>query len=198
MFYSKTDKRLAKLKTAIKKAYSRTSAVMKFDEINVIKSVKELYKTLEQLNLDAYLDIANEVYKEHYPDSKKKLDKKWLLLILAGYDPVTKYVYTHEVDRKSARMYEALLSTKTKKKEFDNALNLWWKQTSQYGITITDQAVIQAFKDQGIQYVQWHSKEDDRTCKTCKERNGKYYRIDKIPTKHYQCRCWITKVENKT
>lgn len=196
MYYKKMDKRLAKLKTAIKKAYSRTSATIKFDEINTIKSVKALYKTLEQLNLDAYLDIANEVYKEHYPDGKKKLDKKWLLLILAGYDPITKYVYTHEIDRKSARLYEALLSTKTKKREFDNALNLWWKQTSQYGITVTDKAVIQAFLDQGIEYVQWHAELDDRTCKVCRERNGKYYRIDKIPPKaHYNCRCWLTKVD---
>jgi hypothetical protein len=167
---------------------------MKFDETNLLKRTKGLYKELSVLNEEAFLEMANEIYKEAYPESKKKLDKKWLALILLGYDATTKYVYEHEVDRKRARLYEALMSTKTNA-EFITAFNLWWRQTSQYAITISDTAVIQAFKDKGIKKVKWNTEKDNRVCHTCKDRNGKVYDIDKVPDKpHYGCRCWYSEV----
>ena len=196
MYYKHLDKRLTKLKKQIKKLFLRYKATMKFDEINVIRSTKELYKELQKLNEEAFLDIANDIYREEFPESKERLDKKWLMAILLAYDPITKYVYEHEVDRKQARLYEAVLSSKTPNKEFMTAFNLWFKQTAQYGITISDSAIVEAFKRQGIEYVRWNAEIDDRTCGVCKERNGKIYRIDKIPSKtHYNCRCWLTKVE---
>lgn len=168
---------------------------MKFDEVNVLKCSKELYRDLEKLNEEVYLEIANAIYHETYPESKRKLNKKWLLLLLASYDSTTKYVYTHEVERKRARFFEALMSTNAKSNEFMNAFNIWWRQTVQYGITISDGAVIEAFKDKGIKYVKWNTQGDSRVCKECKERNGKVYPIDELPEKHYNCRCYFTSGE---
>lgn len=166
---------------------------MKFDEVNALKVSKKLYKELEKMNEEAYLEIANAIYHETFPESKRKLDKKWLLLILGGYDFTTKYVYTHEIERKRARLFEAVMSTKAKNKEFITAFNLWWRQTAQYGITISDRAVVEAFKDKGIKQLKWNTEGDSRVCKTCKARHGKYYPIDNLPSKpHYMCRCYWT------
>ena len=193
-YYKYMDKKLSKLKTSIRKAFARKKAVMKFDETNIIRNSKELYKELDKMNTEVYLEIGNAIYHEIYPESKKKLDKKWLLLILAGYDPVTKYVYTHEIERKKARFYEALMSTGATSKEFQKGFDLWWTQTAQYGITITDSAVVEAYKDMGIKYLKWNTEKDNKVCEKCKARDGKLYPIDNLPSKeHYHCRCYWTK-----
>ena len=186
---------MAKLKTQIKKVFSRYKAIMKFDETNLIKKSKGLYKELSIINEEAFLEIANEIYHEINPEDDKKLDKKWLAVILLGFEATTKYVYEHEVDRKRSRLYEALMSSKSNA-EFMTAFNLWWRQTAQYGIIVSDRAVIQAFKDAGVKKVRWNTEKDDRVCHTCKERSGKVYPIDKIPSKtHYNCRCWLSEVK---
>ncbi|WP_407453557.1 minor capsid protein [Methanobrevibacter sp.] len=189
MYYKHMDELLEKLKKKIKNKFSRFQAVMKFDEVNLIKSTKKLYQELELLNIEAFLEIANKVYKEINPEGKG-LDKKWLLLLLASYNPTMKYVYTYEVDRKSARTYEALLSTR-KKKELITAFNLWYRQTLWFGIDVTDQAVIQAFKDNGVKKLKWNTQIDGRECTICRMRNGNIYSIDKLPPKvHPNCRCY--------
>lgn len=171
---------------------------MSFDQLNVISKSEDLYRELDDINKKAFLEIAQKTYQEINPKSEKKLDLAWLLTILLRYDPVTKYVYDHEVDRKRARFAESLIASKTKSKEFLTALNLWWKQTSQYGITVADTAVIQAYTDLGVKKVMWNTAKDDKVCKICKSRNKKIYPIDRIPDKpHYGCRCWFTPVEVK-
>lgn len=187
MYYK--DKKIERLKTKIKKLFQRFQATMKFDEVNLIKRTKKLYEELEKLNEETYLEIANEVYHEHFPNGKK-LDKKWLVLLLAGYNPTMKYVYSHEVDRKCARLYEALLSTKTKK-EIITAFNSWYKQTSWFAIDVTDQAVIKAFTDKGVKKLQWNTQRDGRVCEECRSRDKKIYPINKLPKKsHPNCRCY--------
>lgn len=187
MYYK--DEEIERLKTKIKKLFSRFQATMKFDEVNLIKSTKKLYQELEELNEETYLEIANKVYKETYPEGKG-LSKKWLLLLLGDYNSTMKYVYSHEVDRKCARLYEALLSTR-KKKELITAFNLWFRQTSWFGIDVTDQAVIQAFTDRGVKKLKWNTQIDGRECEVCRKRNGRIYPINNLPTKpHPNCRCY--------
>lgn len=189
MYYKHMDEILEKLKKHIKKTFSKFQATMKFDEVNLVKSTKNLYQELEELNEEAYLEIANMVYKEVYPKGKG-LSRKWLLLLLVSYNPTMKYVYAHEVDRKCARLYEALLSTK-RKKELITAFNLWYRQTSWFGIDVTDQAVIQAFTDKGVKKLKWNTQNDGGVCEECRSRNGKIYPIDKLPVKqHPNCRCY--------
>lgn len=189
--YEKTDSRLSSLKKRIKRLFYRTKATMIFDELNVIDKSKELYRELDKMNEDEFLKIANEYYKEINPE--KELNRDWLLAILLGYDAVTKYVYKHEVDRKRSRFAESIIASTTKSKEFITAMNLWWRQTEQYGITVTDEAVIQGYRDIGVKKLIWNTEKDDRVCPICRERNGKEYSIDNLPTKpHYGCRCYFT------
>lgn len=189
------DKKLKQLKKEIWKQYSRTKAALTFDELNVINRSKKLYENLSELNQEMYLEVARKAYEAAYPDNKKKLSKAWLLLLLQDYDEVTKYVYANEVDRKRSRFAESLLSTKRKQQEFMTAFNLWWKQTTQYGIKVVDEATLQGYRDAGVKHVRWKTQQDGKVCEICKSRSNKIYPIDKIPAKpHYGCRCWFEEV----
>lgn len=187
------------LKSNHQRLFSRYKALTstQFDSLNVIERSKELYKALNELNENAYLEIAKKAYKEFYPTSETPPDREWLLAILLGYDAITKYVYEHEIDRKRARFAEALIATKKKQQEFSTAFNLLWKQTAQYGITVTDEAVMQAYKDFGIKKVRWIAEKDSRTCEVCRSRHNKIYSIDNAPKKtHYGCRCYYEAVKD--
>ena len=179
--------------------FSRYKAVIgqKDTTLNVISQTKKLYSDLSKANEDALLEIAKEAYLAAYPEAKKVPDRKWLLAFLLGYNPVTKYVYEHEVERKRARLAEAIIAVGVKQQEFITAFNHFWRQTSQYGIDVTDASTIKAFTDMGIEKVRWRTEEDSKVCKTCKDRNNKIYPINKLPSKpHYNCRCWFEAVKD--
>lgn len=195
MYYNVLDKRLKKLKTETKRTFSRYKALVKFDEINTLKLIKEMYKELATLNKKAYLEIAKDTYKE-ICEEDDEINKKWVNETLLDYDPVTKYVYENEVIRKQNRLFESLLASKNKFQDFALAFNLWWRQTSQYGITITDKAVVEAYKKMGYTHLVWNTQKDKRVCEKCKERDGKAYPINNLPDKaHYGCRCYWTGVK---
>lgn len=195
MYYNHMDEVLKKLKASIRKTFSRFNATMKFDEVNLIKKTKKLYEDLTKLNEEAYLEVAKKVYKETYPEGKG-LDSKWLKMFLLAYNPTMKYVYSHEVDRKCSRLYEALLSTK-RKKELITAFNVWYRQTSQFAIEVTDHAVIQAMTDKGVTKVRWNTQQDGRVCETCRKRHGRIYPIDNLPVKHPNCRCYWSEANER-
>ena len=166
------------------------------DSLNVIDRSKEMYNLLNELNEDAYLEIAKKIYREIYPTSESTPDREWLLALLLGYDFITKYVYEHEIDRKRARFAEALIATKKKQQEFASASKILWKQTAQYGITVTDEALMQAYIDTGVKKVRWKTQDAPNVCDVCLARKNKIYPIDKAPKKaHYGCRCYYEPVK---
>ena len=196
--YELTDKKLAQLKKQIDRLFNRYRATISFDELNVINVIpktRELYSELESLNDKVFLEIANYYYQEAMKDKEKKLSTQWLADILLGYDFITRYVYKHEVERKQAGLAESLMSSKTKLDNFKTARNLWWRQTYQYAINITDEALLKAYKDLGYKYVMWNTVIDGRECKTCRERNRKIYPIENARKQHYNCRCYWTPVK---
>ena len=194
MYYQITDKHLKTLKKKMLHLFGRTKSTLGFDELNILSKIKTLYKDLEELNETEFLEIANEVYKSINPRGNRKLDLVWLLVLLQGYNEVTKYVYLNEVDRKCARLYESVMSSKRKAKELITARNLWWSQTSQFADNVTEYAVITAYIDMGIKKVKWNTQKDDKVCKSCEERDGKIYSINNLPVKHYHCRCYYTPI----
>lgn len=164
-----------------------------FDELSIIKICRLLYQELEKDNYQAFLDLAILAYLDAEPHGNERPDESWIFAMLDDYNPVTLYVYEHEVKRKQQRAEEAINSTDKKKKALDDALRYWSQMTTQYTIDISDQATIKAFKDAGVKEVVWHTEEDSRVCPICKSRNGKTYPITKIPIKpHWGCRCWIS------
>ena len=195
--YQKTDQILKILKTNQQRIFSRYKALIKpgFDSLNVIKRSKEMYKLLEEQNENAFLEIAKKTYREVNPQGEPPTDKDWLLSILVAYDIVTKYVYKHEIERKRARFAESLIATQKKQQEFSTASNLLWKQTAQYAITVTDEALMQAYIDTGVKKVRWIIERDSKVCPVCRARRNKIYPIKSAPKKtHYHCRCYYEAV----
>lgn len=162
--------------------------LLKFDELNVLRSVKRVYEDSIKLAKKRYLQIALDAY--HNAKGKKKIDRDWVLDMLEEYDPVTMYLFTPEAERKRDRTVEAILSTPNKDEAVDRALRLWTLQTTHYAEKSVDEATLQAFRDNGVEKVRWVTAEDEKVCEVCRKRNGKIYPIDKLPPKpHYRCRC---------
>lgn len=211
-WYEHGDKRTEELLNKIDKEFNRSRLTLKFEELNVPKArsvTNKLYKRLDKMNRAYMQDVADNAYqeaqKEVQPDKKpRKLDPKWLLLLLASYDPVTRYVYEHEVERKRARLFEAIVADKHADsrigivQDYKTARSLWRKQSTQYMITVEDRAVLSGYEQAGIKRVRWRSEHDDRTCDTCLKRDGLIFLIRDVPDKpHYGCRCTLEPVIEK-
>ena len=171
---------------------------MGFDELNVLEVTRTLYGQLRKDNQDVFLELAQERYQEAEPHGEEPPDLAWLLALLAAYNAVTKYQYSHEWERKRDRTAEAINSTTAKVTEFRRGLSYWAQMTEWYAVEVTDQSTLKAFQDGGVRYVKWNTMNDGRECSTCKERDGKIYPIRSIPPKpHPGCRCFYTQAEKK-
>ena len=164
-------------------------------------------------NKKAYIKIAKEATEEASEDIKEltgitvkplRTDEKYVEGVLGQYNPVTGYLYYPEADRKRARLAEALIAAVIAglrpdyHKQLQKFANLWHTQTKQYTITVVDTTRIETFKKNGIRRVRWETQKDERVCAECGARDGKIFDIDKLPEKHYGCRCWYMPVLEKT
>jgi SPP1 gp7 family putative phage head morphogenesis protein len=213
VMYKHLDSLLEKAKKRIRTEFNKLG-VLGFDELNVVntkKVTKEMYDRLLSGNEKMYQKAANKAYSKakkaalgmgYREEEKAELTAAWLEAVLLAYNLVTGYVYHREAERKRLRLNEQILTAR----EFDDrqlynvglrrAANLWWTQTSQYGVDVVDQATVQAYKDVGVDKVRWIAELDRRTCKVCRERNGKIYELSKVPKKtHYNCRCYLEPIE---
>lgn len=210
--YRNLDAFLAKAKKKLRTEFNRIG-VMGFDELNVVntkKLTKEMFDRLLSYNETMYLRVAEHAYDKavktaeesgYEEEETTEINKEWLIGALLGYNLVTGYLYDREAERKRLRLNEQILTAR----EYDNrqmfndglrrTSNLWWTQTMQYGIDIVDKATLQAFKDLGVEKVRWIATVDKKTCKVCKARNNKIYKITEVPEKaHYSCRCYLEPV----
>ena len=212
--YRYLDKLLKAEKQKIKAAFNRVGA-MGFDELNVVntrKTTASMYNRFLEENEVLYLKAAKDAYgravkkarAEDFSGEEAEVDGEWLAGLLAGYNLVTGYLYGKEADRKRLRLNEQILTAR----EYGNrsmfhdslrrAANLWWTQTTQYGISSVDEATIKGFTDMGVERVRWIAADDERTCPTCGARDNKIYKITDLPPKpHYGCRCYIVPVSEK-
>lgn len=157
---------------------------------------KDLYAALESDNFKVFLELAIKKYLATEPHGDEEPDDEWLMEYLEYYDPVTKYVYENEVERKRDRLAEAVNASREKSKEFVRGLGYWVQMTAHYADDVSDRATIKAFKDAGVKKVKWNTQPDDKVCEECDERDGVVYSIDNIPPKpHWGCRCYLTAVK---
>ncbi len=206
MPYQATDKVVAYLIKLYIRLFHKAKGIMKFDEVNVIDLSHEIYDTAEKLTEQEMLRLAETVYEQHRKKKKKtepepeSIDMNWVLLFLGKYNPTTKYVYQNEVERRRARFAEALIATSQDvsgviqkiQDEIGRALRSLVSMNKQLADDVTLAAMVQAFKDDGYEYVEWITYEDDKRCPVCKQLDGKIFRIDKIPAKpHLHCRCYV-------
>ena len=165
-----------------------------FDDTNVLKEVDSCYADVLEYTLTYLRLIAKYSYSLVDPEGDF-LEEFWLANYLRDYNPVTKYSFYDEEDRKRARLIEALFASKTTKggnpgKEIDRALNLWVRQFEQYADNVTVDAINQAYEDNGVRQVMWVTQKDEKVCSECRELDGKIFPIDDKPSlQHYNCRC---------
>lgn len=170
---------------------SLKGSLLGIDEVNALQSVKALYRELDELVKEMMYRIAVYVYEEWDGEDLSHITDTFLAqTVFEEYDPVLKYIYENEVERKASRLFESLVATEYDPAEVDTALRLWSAMINQYAITVTDVAALTAYKDSDVEYVEWVCKADGKQCSVCDERNGHIYPIDSIPSKpHIGCRC---------
>lgn len=174
---------------------------LKFDELNVLKSVAKVYDNSVSIAKRRYRQIAEDAYLEALilagMDRKKaeelaeeSITDDWVLDMLEDYDALTLYSFVNEVERKKQRTAESILAAQDKTAEVDKALRLWTLQISQYADNSVLYATVDGYKEAGIKKVKWVAEQDAKVCKTCRKLDGKIFTIDKIPVvPHYHCRC---------
>ena len=205
--YKHLDTLLAKAKKKLRTEFNRLG-LLGFDELNVTntkKVTKAMFDRLLSENEKMYQEAADKAYSKaktkaveagYREEEEKELGDGWLLATLLAYNFVTGYVYDREAERKRLRLNEQILTAR----EYDDrqlynsglqrTANLWWTQTSQYGISVVDKATLQGYEDMGVKRVRWKSVIDGHECKVCRERHDKIYEISEVPEKaHYGCRC---------
>lgn len=193
--YRKTDKTISWLNKQYAKLFRKVTS---FDELNVIEVSHEIYDEALKLVKQEASRLVKSVY-----DSNRETGSissgdalAFVLALMLAYNPVTKYVYENELDRKRARFAEGVIASDTPREEVALAQRLLAAMNKQFADDVTYYSQIQALKDDGVTKVRWVSSVDDRRCKLCRERHGKIYPIDEIPDKpHIHCRCYVERVD---
>lgn len=197
--YKRTDRIIDYLLEEFIKLFNKAKVITHYDELNVISYSKELYTRIDELVKEAFLELAKSTAKEVIDVAEELITMEWLLGILNEYNPLTKYRYETELERKRQRFAEAVIaSNENKEDEIEKALNYISRMVSQYALEVTDSALQVGYEQLGIKEVMWHTEEDDKVCDKCKKMNKKIYPIDKIPIKpHWNCRCYVLPVKGK-
>lgn len=203
--YELTDKTIQRINERI----SRKFAVIRrklasFDEINVLRYAREAYRELYQEFEEMLLVLAEETYSRFNSsrlnsEMSNRIDREWILSKLDSIDPAVKYRFSSEIERMAERLAEMVESTETPtKKDFDTEMKKLSLVVGQEAIFITDEAVIQAYKDNGVKKVRWMTVHDEKRCGYCWSLNGRIFPIDEVPDKpHRNCRCWVVAVKEK-
>ena len=197
--YKRTDRVIDYLLEEFIKLFNKAKVITHYDELNVISYSKELYTRIDELVKEAFLELAKSTAKEVVDVAEELITMEWLLGILNEYNPLTKYRYETELERKRQRFAEAIIaSNENKEDEIEKALNYISRMMSQYALEVTDSALQVGYEQLGIKKVMWHTEEDDKVCEKCKKMNKKIYSIDKIPIKpHWNCRCYVLPVKGE-
>ena len=195
--YLKTDKTIAYLNKQYSKLFRKITS---FDELNVIEVSHEIYNEVLTLVEQESTRLVKAVY-DNYSESNtiSVADATaFVLAMMLTYNPVTKYVYKNELERKRSRFAEGVIASETPFEEVELAKRLLVALNRQFEDDVTFDTVVKAYGDDGVEEVRWVTAEDDKRCKECKSRHGKIYPIHKIPPKpHRYCRCYVERVRDK-
>lgn len=190
MTYEYTDKIITYIDKQLIERYSRLKSLVSFDELNVLEEVNTLYREINVIVHKSFVSLADKVYHSTKKTDFGSIDEQWVDALLNSYDPVSKYVFEHEMDRRCARLIEAVIASDSREQEIDKALRGMSFMCRLYADRITDETTMKAYNDDGEDYVKWVSEKDERTCSVCRKRDGKIYEIDKVPKDpHPNCRC---------
>lgn len=174
---------------------------LKFDELNVLSAVTDVYDKAVRVAKRRYYSIARQAYiaallaegkteRQAERMADESITEDYIIEILDDYDPVTLYQFMPEIERKKQRLVEALIAAHNKNVEIDKALKYLTLQLSQYADKAELESTLKAYEDAGVAKVRWITMEDERVCVTCNSLDGKVFSIEKVPPRpHYRCRC---------
>ena len=222
--YKPLDDFLKRLKKKIKTIFAPLF-VSGFDELHIIRLTKitaEMYSELDEFNRKNYEELVKHARKWAegvLKQAQSKADRETGKMIrnlskddvrhfvnqyLKGYDPVTQYVYTKEVDRKRMRLNEAVMTAREfqdigkLQKAVKKAADLWFTQSSQYALDLMIEEIKQAYEEDDITLKRWNTQRDEKVCKECGDLDGKVFDSEDYPKPpHYGCRCYPTPVLNE-
>ena len=173
--------------------------------VGVKKHIHKLYKDIYKTIKKEFFAILNPLYQEIYDEALalgfdgdlKDLDEAWIEDFFDEYNPVTKYVFNNEIERKESRLFEALVASSAEKvQSYKTAENLLVRQIKQYSIDFEDAVAKVVYKNTGVEKVIWNAEIDHRTCGVCAELDGEIFDLEDVPPKqHINCRCYITAVK---
>ena len=212
--YESCDRAIKVLNRISMKEFSRLK-LADFDNLNVIRTVRKMYRKLAKQAEQEYRKVGYDGYlygmmlcdfdrKKAMRMAENAITEEWIRNILAETDFVTLYRFDSETARKADRLIEAIAAVEgtddrgaalrsmkfNRNDQIDSALRNWSKQVGQYAINVTDYAVLKAFEDAGIEEAEWETETDQRVCSYCQSMSGKKYRLDEFPSKpHINCRC---------
>lgn len=208
--YRPYDAFAARLKRLVKQEFARLS-LAGFDQLNVIRvaeKTERIFERIDRFCREEYAEICGWVYEWVYVQyGKDPPDRDWTKVVddwLKGYNPVTRYVYASELERKRLRLNEAVLTArefsdrKALTEIVQSAASLIMTQGLQYGLSLIGDMEIQAYDEMDEDgEVMYHACDDSRTCEDCKAYDRKIFRISEAPRipQHYRCRCWYTRVK---
>lgn len=199
-YYAPCDVAIKAMNKEIVEDFGRLK-MSKWDDVNVIRTVVTVYRTEAKKARKRYWEVAFEAYilamiilgedgRKTQQMADKSITMEWVDRFLEETNPVTQYRFNNEVERKAYRLAEQLEVSPDRNRAIDKAMKDWSRQIGQYAIDFTDRAVVQAFKDAGIEQVEWETEKDERTCHSCSGLDGEQFQIEEIPAKpHYGCRC---------
>ena len=166
------------------------------------KHVHKLYKDVYKIIKKEFTAILNPLYEEIYDEALalgfdgdlEDLDEAWIEEFFDEYNPVTKYVFNNEIERKESRLFEALVASSLERTQsYKTAENLIIRQAKQYSIDLEDAVTMAVFKALGVKKVKWNSEHDHKTCGVCSELDGQIFDIKDAPQKqHPNCRCYYS------
>lgn len=187
--YELTDIVIENIRKELIHDFSKLKSLLSYDELNVMSATKAVYSKIDLYVRQMFLQLMQAVYKK-VTKRTCPYNYAWLESFLLEYDEVSKYVYANEFERKRDRLAEALIASSKKNEEIDAALRYLSFMLTAYAVRVTDQVVLMAYRDMGIDAVRWKAEKDNKTCTICKHRNGHIYDIEQVPPKpHLNCRC---------
>ena len=173
--------------------------------VNTKKHIARLYKDSYKIIKKEFTQILNIIYQEIFEDtvsrgfdgSPKRLDEKWIDEFFSQYNPVTRYVFLNELDRKKSYLFESVVaSPQAKHQSYAKAERLLKNQVTQGGIDLEDAIAMSVFKTLGVTKVRWVAESDHKTCGACQELDGQIFPIGEAPEKqHHNCRCYYIPVK---
>lgn len=193
--YSKTDKTIAYLNKKYAKLFRGLTS---FDELNVIQVSHEIYDEVLRLVELESTRLVKSVYDKYRVGGTISVENAnaIVLALMMAYNPVTKFIFRNELERKRARFAEGVISSDAPREEVELARRLLAAMTRHFEEDATFEALVEAYRDDGVEKVRWITAVDERRCAECKSRHNKIYDIDSIPPKpHRFCRCYVEKVK---